>query len=372
MIGLVLGGGGARAAYQVGVLKAIAQLYPRNHGIPFQVICGTSAGAINGTAMASYASCFHLGVRKLEWVWRNMQTHHIYCASAGAVSSHLIKMLLRGLQDDKVSPDASSLFNNEPLRHLLSQVINFQRIDRNIQHGFLRAVSVETSCYNDASSYCFFQAQHQVANWQRHKRYGMRQRLNTEHLLASAAIPTLFPSVKIHKDYHGDGSIHQQAPLSSPIHLGADKLLVINLESMHKDQSKSLPHHPRLAGVTGHLLDSIFSDTLNTDLERLQRVNNTLGLIPQPYRQQLALKPIETLVIKPSEDMTLIAAQYYMEMPKAVRLLLKVIGVNQHAESSILSYLLFEKEYTRHLIQLGYQDAMCQLDDIKQFFQING
>ncbi|MBV7316236.1 patatin-like phospholipase family protein [Shewanella sp. NIFS-20-20] len=369
-IGLVLGGGGARAAYQVGVLKAIVQLYPRNHGIPFTVICGTSAGAINGTAMASYASCFHLGVRKLEWVWRNMQTAHIYGASYRAVGHHLLKMMLRGLQNDNVIPDAGSLLDNEPLRHLLEKVIDFQRIDRNIQLGFLRAVSVETSCYNDASNYCFFQAQHQVANWQRHKRFGIRQRLYTEHLLASAAIPTLFPSIKIRKSYHGDGSIHQQAPLSSPIHLGADKLFVINLESVHKEQAVSLPHHPRLAGVAGHLLDSIFSDTLNTDLERLHRVNQTLSQIPTASRQSLSLKPVETLVIKPSEDMSLIAAKYYLQMPKAVRTLLKVLGVNQDSDSSILSYLLFEKEYTRQLVQLGYQDAMCQLDEIKHFFQI--
>ncbi|MDI5876004.1 patatin-like phospholipase family protein [Shewanella xiamenensis] len=367
---LVLGGGGARAAYQVGVLKALVQLYPRNHGIPFKIICGTSAGAINGTSIATHASCFHLGVKKLEWVWRHFETRKVYRATLPGVLKHLSKMALKGLQDDKVNTDAGSLLDNEPLRHLLNELIDFKRIDRNIRNGALTALSVDTSCYNNSRSVTFFQAARDIENWTRARRSGERRMLNTEHLLASSAIPMVFPSIKLNQAYYGDGSVHQLAPLSSPIHLGANKLLVINLDSPHKHYPMELEFHPKTATIAGHLLDTIFSDTLNSDLERLERINNTLSLIPEASRAQLALHPIKTLVIKPSEDLSKIAARFYDDMPWAIKTLLGFIGIDRQSDSSIVSYLLFEKSYTSALIDLGYQDGMAHLDELKAFFNL--
>ncbi len=368
---LVLGGGGARAAYQVGVLKAIVQCYPRNHGIPFKIICGTSAGAINGTSIATHASCFHLGVRKLEWVWRNFNTEKIYSSSITGILGHLGKMLLMSIQEDRVNTNAGSLFNNDPLRVQLNQLINFVRIDRNIASGALNALSIDTSCYNTSRSVTFFQASRDIQEWHRDRRSGQRTQLNTEHLLASSAIPLIFPSIKLNQGYYGDGSVHQLAPLSSPIHLGAKKIMVINLESPHKQLPQELEHHPKTATITGHLLDTIFSDTLNSDLERLERINNTLSLIPKEDCKNLPLTNIETLVIKPSEDLSQLASQYYHEMPFAVKSMLRPLGIKQQTDSSIVSYLLFEKAYCSALIDLGYQDAMCQIDEIRDFFEID-
>ena len=367
---LVLGGGGARAAYQVGVLKALVQLYPRNNGIPFKIICGTSAGAINGTSIATHASCFHLGVKKLEWVWRHFETRKVYRATLPGVLKHLSKMALKGLQDDKVNTDAGSLLDNEPLRHLLNELIDFKRIDRNIRNGALTALSVDTSCYNNSRSVTFFQAARDIENWTRARRSGERRMLNTEHLLASSAIPMVFPSIKLNQAYYGDGSVHQLAPLSSPIHLGANKLLVINLDSPHKHFPMELEYHPKTATIAGHLLDTIFSDTLNSDLERLERINHTLSLIPEESRAQLALHPIKTLVIKPSEDLSKIAARFYDDMPWAIKTLLGFFGIDRQSDSSIVSYLLFEKSYTSALIDLGYQDGMAHLDELKAFFNL--
>jgi len=369
-IALVLGGGGARAAYQVGVLKAIVQFYPRNHGIPFKIVCGTSAGAINAISIATHASCFHLGVRKLEWVWRHIHAQKVYQASVSGVLKHLSKMALKGVQSDTASTSAGSLFNNAPLRQLLNQLISFERIDRNINSGALDAVSLDASCYNNSRSITFFQGHPRIKNWQRARRSGLRARLDTDHLLASSAIPLVFPSVRLNQAYYGDGSVHQLAPLSSPIHLGADKIMVINLDSPHKNQPKETDHHPKIATITGHLLDTVFSDTLNSDLEQLERINSMLSLIPDEKTPPLPLKKIETLVIKPSEDLSAIASRYFNDLPFAIKMMVKTMGFNEHSDSSIGSYLLFEQHYCRALIELGYQDAMCQIDDIKSFFNI--
>ncbi|MFT6976700.1 MAG: NTE family protein [Shewanella psychromarinicola] len=367
---LVLGGGGARAAYQIGVLKALVQFYPRNHNVPFDIICGTSAGAINATSLATHASCFHLGIKKLDWVWRHFETHKVYRASIPQVLRHLGRMAIKGLQGDKVSTDAASLLDNQPLRELLDKLIDFKRIDRNISNDALKAISVDASSYNNSRSYSFYQGNKHIENWQSAKRSGIRSLLNTEHLLASSAIPMVFPSIKLNQAYYCDGSVHQLSPLSSPVHLGANKIFVINLESPHKNFPIEFEYHPKTATIGGHLLDTIFSDTLNSDLERLQRENQTLSFMSKEGRDSLNLRHIETLVIKPSQDLSRIADRFYDDMPFAIKTLLKFFGINRQSDSSIVSYLLFEKSYTTTLIDLGYQDAMDRIDEIKQFFDI--
>ena len=185
--------------------------------------------------------------------------------------------------------------------------------------------------------------------------------------MASSAIPLVFPTVRLRRKYYGDGSVHQLSPLSSPIHLGANKLLVINLDSHDKHHNKKLNHHPTTASIAGHLLDTIFSDTLNSDLERLKRINKTIELIPENKCTDYALKNIDTLVLKPSQDLGDIAARYYYRMPFAVRMLLRTIGINQYSESSVISYLLFDKAYTKALIKLGYNDTLPKVDKIIRF-----
>ncbi|ARD23142.1 MULTISPECIES: patatin-like phospholipase family protein [Shewanella] len=369
-IALVLGGGGARAAYQIGVLKALVQLYPRNHHIPFAILSGSSAGAINATSLATHASCFHLGVKKLDWVWRHFETKKVYRSSFWDVFKHLCKMALKGLQTDKMNTDAGSLLDNSPLRQLLNQLIDFQRIERNIGSGALKAISIDASSYNDSHSYSFYQAHNSVDDWQRARRQGNRCTLTTNHLMATSAIPLVFPSIKLNQAYFGDGSVHQLSPLSSSIHLGADKIMVINLDSPHKKPQHEIDAHPKAATIAGHLLDTIFSDTLNSDLERLERINTTLDLIPGADVEMINLRKINTLVIKPSEDLSEIAARYYKDLPLAIRILLKFIGIDSQSDSSVVSYLLFEKAYTSALIDLGYQDAMTQIDTFKDFFNI--
>ncbi|MDF3124315.1 patatin-like phospholipase family protein [Rheinheimera sp. 1928-s] len=365
-VALLLTGGGARAAYQVGVLKALALHYPRNSKIPFEIICGTSAGAINATGIACYASCFHLGVRKIEWVWRNFHTHQVYYSDYLRLGWHLLRGFLSAFQADYANKRPVSLLDNKPLRLLLHNILDLQRIDRNIQGGYLSSVSVTASSYNTGDSITFFQG-NDAKEWRRAKRCGQRTLLGIHHLLASASIPLVFPSVRIHQHYYGDGSVNQLSPLSAPIHLGADKILIIGLEQPRAhDLSNAMPHHPGLATVAGHLLDTIFSDTLNADLERMTRINKTIDTL-NAHNIPTDLKKVDSFLINPSVNFNEIASQHFLQLPMAVRSLLRLTGITQHSESSLTSYLLFEKSYTKRLIEIGYQDAMQQMPELLDF-----
>ncbi|RVT46449.1 patatin-like phospholipase family protein [Rheinheimera sediminis] len=367
-VALLLTGGGARAAYQVGVLKALTQHYPRNSKIPFEIVCGTSAGAINATGIACYASCFHLGVKKIEWVWRNFHTHHVYYSDYLRLGWHLLRGFLSAFQADYANKKPVSLLDNKPLRLLLHNILDLQRIDRNIQGGYLSSVSVTASSYNTGDSITFFQG-NDAKEWRRAKRCGQKTLLGIHHLLASASIPLVFPSVRIHQHYYGDGSVNQLSPLSAPIHLGADKILIIGLEQPRVDDlSHTMPHHPGLATVAGHLLDTIFSDTLNADLERMTRINRTIDTL-NANNIPTDLKKVDSYLINPSVNFNQIASQHFLQLPIAVRSLLRLTGITQHSESSLTSYLLFEKSYTKRLIDIGYDDAMQQMPELLNFLK---
>ena len=363
---LLLTGGGARAAYQVGVLKAIASVLPRNQKSPFKVICGTSAGAINAVSMACYASCFHLGVKKTEWVWKNFKTSQVYQSSWHGMLGHLLQNYLSKYRKSQIDRP-TSLLNNEPLVELLSDLIDYKRIDRNILSEHLDAISVNASSYSDGDSISFFQSSLND-EWQRAKRKGVKTVLTTKHLLASAAIPLVFPSVKIGDQFFGDGSIHQLSPLSPAIHLGADKILIIGVEQPREDKYYgNSEFHPDSATITGHLLDTIFTDSLNSDLERMQRVNTTLN---HANEQKAGLKNVESMLINPSRNFNKIASKHYHNMPSAIRFLLRFAGVTRDSESALISYLMFEKPFTQELIQLGYEDGLEQIDAITEFLDL--
>lgn len=370
---LLLTGGGARASYQVGVLSAIAKFVPRNHGIPFPIVSGTSAGAINSTALACYASCFHLGVKKLEWVWKNMTCDKIYQSKTHQVFGNLFSGILASFQADYANKTARSLLNNAPLRELLDQVVDFRRIDLNILNGYLSSLSITASNYSSGDSITFFQSASHIKPWFRAKRRGEPCQIDSEHLMASSAIPLVFPSVKIKRQHFGDGSVHQLSPLSPSIHLGAKRIFVIGVEQpkepLHPMENN--PHPPTASTIAGHMLDSVFSDTLHSDLERMHRINNTLSLIDEEKRNtHEGLQQIDSFVLNPSHDFNAIATEYYSHLPIGIKLLLRTVGIKNDPESSLLSYLLFDKHFCRHLIGLGFEDAMNKEQEIREFLSI--
>lgn len=368
---LILSGGGARAAYQVGVLKSLTRYLPRNHQLPFPILCGTSAGAINTAALACYASCYHLGVRKLEWVWKNFSTDQVYDSRLTEILYYLAKNYFASWRSDHIPSKPGSLLNNHPLRQLIKRTLDFSRIDRNILNNSLRAVSISASNYSGRNATSFFQGKQDIQGWQRQRRYGKPCTIEIDHLMASSAIPLVFPAVKINHDFFGDGAIHESAPLSAPIHLGARKIFIIGVvKEQDQSQRDSMNAHPDTGQIAGHLLDTIFSDAMESDLERMQRVNTTLDLLTPKQQRQTTLKPVECFSIRPSKNIQDIAWKHYDRMPGGIKALLKIIGVNKDSDSSLLSYLMFEGPFCNELIQLGYQDGLERQSEIQQFLQL--
>jgi NTE family protein len=368
---LLLSGGGARAAYQLGVLKAIATFLPRNQGLPFPIVCGNSAGAINATGLACYASCYHLGLRKLEWVWKNFHTRQVYDSGIRDVFKHLTGNFLSSFLSEQNQKNPASLLNNQPLRHLIRRHLDFHRIDTNISRGYLRAISVNASSYTTHDSISFYQAQSDIQPWTREQRRGIPCTLNSEHLMASSAIPMLFPPVKMIGEFLGDGSVHQLSPLSPAIHLGAEKILVIGVEQPERaPRFTDMNRYPSSIAIAGHLLDTIFADTLKSDLERLERINHTIAHMTYKQQQQTQLKTIDCMVVNPSINFNDLAAKYFHHMPSGIKILLRMLGIHNKADTSVLSYLLFEKEFCRELINLGLKDGLARQEELRTFLSI--
>lgn len=369
--GLILSGGGARAAYQVGVLKAIRRLLPRGAPNPFPVICGTSAGAINATAIATHANHFGQGVRGLEQVWGNFSADQVYRTDAWGVSRRALKWLSALFLGGVGAHNPISLLDNRPLRELLGRVVRFQRLEQVIASGDLRGLSITASRYTGGESVSFFQGHQGIPEWGRARRLGVRTQLGLQHLLASSAIPVVFPAVRIGENFYGDGSVRQLAPISPALHMGADRVLVIGVSGrVGVAGDEQVPHrYPSVAEILGHVLDSAFIDMLEGDLERLERVNRTLEYIPEKARRREGpdLRHIQALHISPSEELDDIAAAHAHELPRSLRFFLRGSGATTGAGSTVASYLLFERGFTRALIDLGYRDALQRETEILRF-----
>lgn len=370
-IGLVLPGGGARAAYQVGVLKAISEMLPRGAPTPFRVITGTSAGSINAAVLATHATHFQLGVRRLNQVWSNFSTEQVFRSDWPTVlrtSAHwLSAFMLGGLRSH--NPD--SLLDNEPLRELLSNHIRFDRIAEGIAAGAMDAVGVTASGYSSAQAVTFFQGVQRLRPWMRPRREGRRDALTAQHLMASTAMPFIFPSEHLGDQYYGDGAIREAAPLSPAVHLGSDRLLVIGSRDEHtklKPEGETPP--PTFGQIAGYMLDTIFLDGLYADLERLTRINQVVGQVPPGTLRKTPwapLKRIETHIIVPSVDIRSIAQRHAREFPRSVRMLLRGVGGHNSSGRQLMSYLLFQQGFCRELIQLGYHDCVQRKRKLEPF-----
>ncbi len=373
---LVLTGGGARAAYQVGVLRALTHILPRGHPNPFPIVCGTSAGAINAAALASSATDFHKAVRQLLLVWRNFHAGQVYRADAAGVLATGLRWLTALLLGGLGQQNPVALLDNSPLGKLLREHLYLEGIQEAIDAGALQALAVTASGYTSGESVTFFQGAPSLQGWRRARRLGVATRIGPEHLLASSALPFIFQATKIHREFFGDGSMRQIAPVSPALHLGADKVLIVGVSRQLAEQPERVRSegYPSLAQIAGHALNSIFLDSLEADIERLQRINRTVRLIPaeQLARNEVQLKVVDTLIIRPTEELDSIAARFAHTLPTAVRGLLRGIGARGRGGSTLTSYLLFEKDYCQALIDLGYRDTMAKREDVAAFVGVHG
>jgi NTE family protein len=384
--GLVLSGGGARAAYQVGVLRALARLRRGTAAplrrCPFGVICGTSAGAVNAAALACNADQFDAAVEGIARVWQDVRAEQVYRAdSLGVIRSgaQWLTMLSIGwllARWRKARP--RSLLDNAPLSELLAQMVPLQRLPRMLRGRHVQALALTASNYSSGEHVTFYQSAAPVTPWVRSQRVAVPAELSHAHLLASSAIPFVFPAAELpmgrQLEWFGDGSMRQTAPLSPAIHLGAQRLLVIGAGRMQEPPGRRVENsgYPSLAQIAGHTLSGIFLDALTTDVERLQRINRTLALLSDEARVATPLRPIEALVIAPSQRLDDIAARHVEELPTPVRGLLRAVGVRGGGRgaqgAALASYLLFESGYTRELMALGEQDVTARRGEVLAFF----
>ncbi|BAP40827.1 patatin family protein [Pseudomonas sp. StFLB209] len=377
MTGLILSGGGARAAYQVGVLAGIADLLPYGAMNPFPVIVGTSAGAINAVKLASDAMRFRVAVHQLTLFWQNFRSHQVLRSDWPGVirqASRFVGKSLLGLG----SQAPVALLNSSPLRDLLNERMDLSGIEQAIEAQHLRAVAVTAFGYESGQAVTFYQGKGSIEPWLRHRRVGLPSRLTVDHLLASSAIPLLFAPVKVEQEYFGDGAVRQSAPISPALHLGANRVLVIGVSGNPRGvQAQPQVHRvttgnqPSMAQISGHLLNSTFIDSLEGDIELLERLNTLSALLPdEQARRQPGMAPVEVLVISPSRPLDEIAARHRHELPPALRTFLRGPGATKTSGASVLSYLLFEAGYCSELIELGRHDAKVQGEELKRFLRI--
>jgi NTE family protein len=371
-VALNLSGGGARAAYQVGVLQAVCEIVPSRSTNPFPIICGTSAGAVNAAVLAAHALDFANGVRNLAQVWENLSPDQVYRTDSSGVratAARWLKALMPGTVREQYP---MSLLDNAPLSGLLMRAIRFDAIRECIAAGSLRALGITASGYTSGLPVTFFQGVNTLEPWVRARRLGVAARIAPEHLMASAAIPFIFPAVKIGEEFFGDGAMRQVAPMTPALHLGAHRILVISAGRMTRMAAPQDSAHISLAQIAGHAINSIFLDNVEADLERVELVNKLIELVPAEalVESGIALRRVEIVIISPSSDIEEIAARHAEDLPRSMRFLFGGTERMRQNGAVLLSYLLFQKAYCRELMALGYRDAMSRHSDLIRLLRV--
>ncbi|MHB1540901.1 MAG: patatin-like phospholipase family protein [Steroidobacteraceae bacterium] len=365
VVALVLTGGGARSAYQVGVLRALAEILPRARN-PFQIIVGTSAGAVAASVLAAEAHVWREGVAGLLRVWSNFRTGQVFHVDAPHVVRSGLHWALSLISGGLILSPPKSLLETGPLKALLAREIDCSGIRRSIARGHLRACALCATSYATGQSVAFFDGVPELSEWTRAQHMGRRSELSQETIRASIAIPLLFTPVKLGAEYFGDGSMRQLNPLSPAVQLGADRLLILGVRSPHGSgvDGARRAAMPSPGEVLGFMLDTLFTDQIYGDLEHIDRMNQLVRAAPQAR----GLRAIETLMIAPSVDPSEIAARHAADIPSGLRALLRVLGGRPEVPGhQLTSYLAFEAPYTRALIELGYQDAIRARTTLRAF-----
>jgi len=377
-IGLVMTGGGARGAYQAGVLKRIGEIKRvQTHGNPFPIIGGSSAGAINGSALAAGSDNVALAVKILARGWSDIQPSDVFrCDVLSQAQNSLTWILDLSFGALFGGGNARSLLDATPLRHFLSEHIHCDRIHNNIKRGHLYALAISATNYNSGKSYLFIQGMKGHPMWNRSRRVTLSTSITVDHVCASAAIPLVFQPVRLKTArgaaFFGDGCVRLQQPLSPVIRLGARKIFAIGVrdENLTHQKEPADQRDPSLAQVMGVLFDVMFLDHLATDIEHLERLNQLLGggRISQSGVQGCEkMRPLASFLMTPSVDLSQLAEQHQKDMPYLIQYFVNSLGRDAASCSDLMSYLLFTSKYTSALIEIGYNDASSRIDEIESF-----
>lgn len=379
VLGLVLMGGGARTAYQAGALQAIGQLLGHRAGpspaFPFQVLAGTSAGALNATFLASKAMDGLSGLDDLAHFWTQIRTEAVYCLPQTPLDKFsrwaTALGLLRSARAHAAVMDSLVLVNT------LHQAIDLARIDTALKNGALQALAVTASSYSSGVHWTFCQTRDgQPIDWSRPGRRAEQQPITIEHLMASSAIPFIFPSTPLWVDggmeFFGDGSMRQISPLSSAVHLGADRILAIGVSQPQRASLAAVPRatgRPSLGSIAGHAMASVFHDTLEADVEQIERINQALDSLPESTRTGLPLRPVRVLTVQPSASLDALAQDHAHTLPRPIRRVLEGLGALRGSGAALASYLLFEPGFIAALMALGQGDVQARADEILSFLR---
>lgn len=369
-LALVLSGGGARAAYQVGLLRCLARRMPE---LRPQILTGVSAGAINASLLAAHPGGIVDAVGALSDLWQNLRSEHVFRAGGGSLLRNVASWALRLVSGGtRLGPQVRGLVDTAPLGHLLGRVLDvgpdgeLVGIQRKLDAGELHAVAMTTLNYTTGQTFTWLQGRN-IESWERSNRRSVETRLTVDHILASASLPLFFPAVKLGRDWHGDGGVRLSAPLSPALHLGARRILAVSTRYRRTAEEEERPEtvgYPPPAQILGHLMKAIFLDVLDQDVARLERFNDLLCRMPEAQRG--ALRPIEILALRPSEDLGALAADYEPELPGTFRFLTRSLGTRETRSPDFLSLLLFQPDYLRRLIEIGETDAEARADEIEE------
>lgn len=363
--GLYLAGGGARGAYQAGVLKAIAHIL-QVKSLPFAVMGGVSVGSFNAAILAEHAHDFLLGVEKLEYVWANIRSQQIFNASNYQLSKSILRNFSRFILNYR---QPGYLLDTSPLQEFIAKNINFTAIANNITSKQLETLEIISHCYETSQTISFYQRETlPFEDWQYPRHISQNTNIDSGHILASSALPLFFPTVAIDGLHYGDGSLGLISPLRGAIRFQVERVLILGTRHLPDSKQEQFRNGDiGFAHVLGGMLNGLFLDNLDRDIEMVNRMNEIARLLSLWKKRYAPWRPIETIHLRPSIDVSILAQQQYNNMPMFLRLLLNLLGAREHS-GDLLSFLLFEKEFTRELIDLGYQDTLAVARQVTKFF----
>ncbi len=369
---LILSGGGARGAYQVGVLKGLSEILKKTKvKNPFQILSGVSAGAINSAKLASDIENFEVATEKLVYLWSQMSTEQVFKTDFLSLN----KFSLGLLGENKLN----ALLDTSPLKTLIEKNCDFSRIKKNLDAKLFHSLIITANNYDNNSAISFVQSRNSEVEWHESRRHAVLCDISSQHVMASSAIPMLFPPIAIASEYYGDGCVRNNTPCSPSIRMGADKLFVIgvrnqmssevNIHAVKTAGKNKLPAQPSMIRILNTLLNAVLLDSVEQDVHRIQRINGLVEMTEVQPRKENNLKKIEALCISPSENIGELARAHAHHLPRLLRMTISTFGHLDEA-SELISYLLFNPQFCRMLIDMGYNDALASKNAIHQFFEI--